>query len=369
MRVSATSGAVYKRLTSEQKATWPPEKDRRELLQGTVERKSDKNKHWVVNVDTVGKVTLQRNTLTIVSNTSESPSASIDEAGPTLVPDPPRSSEAAATDAGECATPPPRTAAAAVKSFKLLSREQQLAARTVEIPSNKDGEVFEWHVLPEGEEITEDERVNHEQEQRRQLEKLAQTIGPDRDLGDAFFETCFPDLDGVSQKFNKFLQRFKKTTPKEKPIRFTDDDIRTCCLLLLAGTEEAEDGTQNLFSSKKHGRSEPPDFQKYIPRERFKAFLSALPFVWTDEDSWPFFHRNQAQWTHFQPVLDQFNLRRLSVGDGEVWKVWTICIDESMSAWCPKTSKTGGLPNITYEPRKPAPLGKFMPPRCKESAC
>ena len=27
-----------------------------------------------------------------------------------------------------------------------------------------------------------------------------------------------------------------------------------------------------------------------------------------------------------------------------------------MTAWCPKTSKLGGIPNISYEPHKPAPL-------------
>ncbi len=37
-----------------------------------------------------------------------------------------------------------------------------------------------------------------------------------------------------------------------------------------------------------------------------------------------------------------------------------LIMDESMSAWQPKTSKTGGLPNITYEPRKPKPLGTIF---------
>ncbi len=35
-------------------------------------------------------------------------------------------------------------------------------------------------------------------------------------------------------------------------------------------------------------------------------------------------------------------------------------LDESMSGWRPKTSKLGGLPNITYEPRKPVLLGTQM---------
>jgi hypothetical protein len=32
-------------------------------------------------------------------------------------------------------------------------------------------------------------------------------------------------------------------------------------------------------------------------------------------------------------------------------------LDESMSAWCPRKDKTGGLPNISFILRKPEPLG------------
>ena len=31
-----------------------------------------------------------------------------------------------------------------------------------------------------------------------------------------------------------------------------------------------------------------------------------------------------------------------------------------MLAWRPKTSATGGLPNDTFEPRKPKPLGTML---------
>ena len=35
-------------------------------------------------------------------------------------------------------------------------------------------------------------------------------------------------------------------------------------------------------------------------------------------------------------------------------------LDESMSAWRPKTTKLGGLPHLTHEPRKPIPLGTMF---------
>jgi hypothetical protein len=37
-----------------------------------------------------------------------------------------------------------------------------------------------------------------------------------------------------------------------------------------------------------------------------------------------------------------------------------MLVDESMSRWHPKTTKLGGLPNYTYEPRKPVPLGTMF---------
>jgi len=37
-----------------------------------------------------------------------------------------------------------------------------------------------------------------------------------------------------------------------------------------------------------------------------------------------------------------------------------LLLDESMSGWHPKTSKLGGLPNYTFEPSKPVPLGMLF---------
>ena len=37
-----------------------------------------------------------------------------------------------------------------------------------------------------------------------------------------------------------------------------------------------------------------------------------------------------------------------------------LVLDKSMSGWKPKTSKRGGLPNITYEPRKPVDMGTML---------
>ena len=53
--------------------------------------------------------------------------------------------------------------------------------------------------------------------------------------------------------------------------------------------------------------------------------------------------------------FDEYNEKR-----NNLLRVIYLILDESMSGWRPKTSKTGGLPNISHEPRKPVDLGTMM---------
>jgi hypothetical protein len=52
-------------------------------------------------------------------------------------------------------------------------------------------------------------------------------------------------------------------------------------------------------------------------------------------------------------LLDGFNEVRGNKIAASIKKV----LDESMSSWQPRTTKTGGLPVLTYVQRKPEPLG------------
>jgi hypothetical protein len=55
------------------------------------------------------------------------------------------------------------------------------------------------------------------------------------------------------------------------------------------------------------------------------------------------------------PFLADFNGNRQ-----RLIKTFLMLVDESMSGWWPKTTKFGGLPNYTYEPWKPVPLGTIF---------
>ena len=108
-----------------------------------------------------------------------------------------------------------------------------------------------------------------------------------------------------------------------------------------------------------------------------KAFLHGLPYLWADEMYWDV-DANMLPFDFIQPFVDQFNSKRTEASTSflfchchriigltlslllQMLNVIHIILDESMSAWRPKTSKTGGLPHISHEPRKPVPLGTML---------
>ena len=60
-------------------------------------------------------------------------------------------------------------------------------------------------------------------------------------------------------------------------------------------------------------------------------------------------------WESFKPFVDFFNQKRR-----DLVRMVYLLMDESMPAWHPKTSATGGLPNITFKLRKPKSLGTMF---------
>jgi len=83
---------------------------------------------------------------------------------------------------------------------------------------------------------------------------------------------------------------------------------------------------------------------------RFKHFRKFIVHIWEDESG-----KETNEWWRFQGAVDEFNhLRKNRLLSG----FWML-IDESMSAWRPRTSPTGNLPNISFIFRKPENLGTY----------
>ena len=95
----------------------------------------------------------------------------------------------------------------------------------------------------------------------------------------------------------------------------------------------------------------PAAFETHMKHYRFKSFRQFLPFIF----HCPQLREKQDPWWQFAKAISDFNRRRREVLVSSTTKI----LDESMSAYRPRTTKTGNLPNISFILRKPEPLGKL----------
>jgi Transposase IS4 len=95
--------------------------------------------------------------------------------------------------------------------------------------------------------------------------------------------------------------------------------------------------------------NENPDFGKFMGEHRFKDYRKLVAKIWETKEA-----QENDPWWAFSSAVTEFNEQRKRLVRPSNW----VVADESMSAWCPRKSKTGGLPNISYIIRKPEPLGK-----------
>ena len=102
------------------------------------------------------------------------------------------------------------------------------------------------------------------------------------------------------------------------------------------------------------GAREYLDYGKYVPKHYFKTFLRVLPLLWAPQDYW-FRDQRTLPWDVAKPLFLEINKLRRALTC-----VLYLVFCETMSGFRPKTSPCGGFPNITYEPRKPCPLGTMI---------
>ena len=185
------------------------------------------------------------------------------------------------------------------------------------------------------------------------------------ELNASFFKYIFPSVEGHAHIIDEYLQdpraEFYRTVSTSN-IQFHDSDaedkdwrVKRCYTILIAASSEVECGVDNLWKrGNGNGRKELPDFGRYVPRDAFKAFCSAAAYAFCNRKFW-YIDKRDRPWEIFLPCLSSYNLKRRNL-----FKSILLMLDESMSAWRPKTSKLGGLPNISFEPRKPVPLGTMF---------
>lgn len=311
-------------------------------------------------------VTLKRQLLTVLKEGEDE----VDNDHDPLPSEEESDAEAAAT--GEknpaAATGKKNPLTASADNFCALSKEHLSTASTYEMKYGKDKNAdnqINWEILADGVHVEEDPNEGMRMEIP---EKAALKIDLDletKPLVDTFFEHIFPDVKGHAKKLDEYLSderaAFHATYTHEN-IKFHDAEdpdpdwkVKQGFKLIIAAASELENGVSNLWKSgPSNGRRDYPDFGQYMAKNEFKCFQSAIAFCWADKKIW-YTDKRDVPWDVFLPCLADFNERRRNL-----LKTVLLMLDESMSGWRPKTSKLGGLPNYTFESRKPIDLGTMF---------
>eukprot|EP00797_Seminavis_robusta_P009610 Sro169_g074980.1 n/a (342) ;mRNA; r:10060-11085 len=255
--------------------------------------------------------------------------------------------------------------------FVALDNTEKSVAKTFDMHWSANEEVagVPWKILADGEHIPEDKDPMY-YPSGVAFKKIVDLGATDAgcDFAKVFFDYFMTDLTGMAAKIDKFHSSIRSpmhSTVKSDRIVFHDDTgyfgnmdadwmVKQCFLLLIASCLETENGSDLWKRGPSSGRKEYPDFGQYMPLNYWKAFCCAIGVCFGPEEYW-YLDKRDVPWDVIVPAVTGFNKKRT-----DMFYVVLLMLDESMIGWRPKSTKTGGLPNLTYEPRKPVPLGTML---------
>lgn len=225
------------------------------------------------------------------------------------------------------------------KEFLELDEDAIKSARRVSIKvRGKMAEVEEidWEILPDGEDIKDDDHFKELQEALdfgpRLREGLDLRSGSHAEL---FFKRFFPSVVGIGARMDKFYSDHGANgylTVKARNIKFHDPDaqdpdckIKQCILLMIAGANEPYNGMSLLWKRGKGiGRSEGqipyPNFGRYVQLHEFQCFKTAIARMWSDEKYW-YLEYGYEPWEMFEPFIEKWNDAQLHLFDDDVIQV------------------------------------------------
>ena len=151
---------------------------------------------------------------------------------------------------------------------------------------------------------------------------------------------------------NKAIVYYNQHSSTRKIKLFTEGEFLIALGLLIGSVCYAQKGSAlwNDGRSFKNWETIEPaaDFDKYMKAYRFKEFRRFLPVIYENPLT-----QHIDPWWKFSEAIKEFNKARKDIFNTSN----VFGLDETMSAFKPQKTKTGGLPNITYILRKPEPLG------------
>ncbi len=190
-----------------------------------------------------------------------------------------------------------------------------------------------------------------------------QDYSPSNVISCLFLHLAFVDWHVTLERMNAKIDD-NNNNKKARVKRFSEEEFLIALGLLIGSIEYGTRGKDLWVTSShkdgyKDGEDEKweslithPNFDQHMRSYRFRDFHKFFPLVFVDESK-----KDSDPWYCFSSAVNEFNELRSKRVNGHAWKT----ADESMSAYRPRTTKLGGLPNISFVLRKPEPLGRFSP--------
>jgi len=182
-------------------------------------------------------------------------------------------------------------------------------------------------------------------------------------FAELFLMLSYKDWTKKLDKMNRYVKEENEKHPK-KPIKlFTQSEFLTGHAIIIGASCYSQSGAALFSEGKDQDDSwdtitHKARFDRYMKLYRFKEFRHFLPKIFEQP-----MEKDSDPWYCFSSAVNEFNEIRNELVQSSHVKV----LDESMSAWHPRTSKNGGLPNISYIIRKPEPLGTEFKTVCCQS--
>lgn len=163
---------------------------------------------------------------------------------------------------------------------------------------------------------------------------------------EAFVELLWSDVDAMVNNVN--IAATKDRMPLTRWKQVTHREFGVFLGMIIGAVAFVESGKQ-LWKPKFPGIGGHPRYDKYMSETRFKEIRKYASYAMLSTTA----AAAGDPWARVRGAIDGFNERRR-----DIFRMPCIIImDETMSAWAPQSSKTGGLPHLSFIIRKPEPLG------------
>ena len=153
------------------------------------------------------------------------------------------------------------------------------------------------------------------------------------------------------KNLNLFLERTNPSRHKKKKIRPVTEKEWWVVWGVILSANPLKKGGKALFQKPEQRRLSSTvnlgtKGENFIAERRFMDIKEHLRHAFAGRDS-------TDPWNEIRPLIDGFNQNRRGVVAASATQV----LDECMSAFQPRTTKSSLLPHLSYVARKPKPLG------------